>query len=389
MIAASHRFFTLRKTIVLFGIIALAAVASFLIRRAMAPQIQAVQIGEVRRGNLTAQVAAPGKIKAVSEVKVSAFVMGPVTVLPVEEGQQVKKGQLLVQIDPKPYRAQAQQAEANLNLAQTTLTQSKSVWERKSQLFSEKLISQEEKDQAETQYHADAARVQQAKAALDQARDQYSKTSLRSPINGVVTQLNVELGEVVVTGTMNIPGSIIMLVSNLNEMEVEADVDESDIRDIRVHQKTSIEVDALPGQKFSGHVTEVGNAPEQTVSATANTTVNYPVKIRVDGDKTGLKPGMSANVDITTAEDQGVLIVPIQALVTRPVDGKNREVVYACENNRAVLLPVTTGISDVENIEIEKGLTEGRSIIIGSFDVLRKLKDGDPVKPAPKKPEKD
>ena len=381
----SHNFFTVRKLMILAGLILVGIAGYFFIRHATAPKIVIVQMGEVRKGNLTSQVAAPGKIEAVSEVKISAYVMGPVTGLPVVEGQPVKKGQLLVQIDPAPYLAQVRQAEANLNLARTTLAQSQTVWDRKSKLFADKLISRDESDQAETQKSADEARVQQAAAALAQARDQYAKTSLRSPINGIVTQLNVELGEVVVTGTMNIPGSIIMLVSDLNEMEVLADVDESDIRDVRVDQATSIEIDALPGRKFNGHVTEVGNAPEPVVSASENSTVNYPVKIHVDGDKSGLKPGMSANVEITTTGVQGALLVPIQALVTRPVEGRDRDVVYALENGHARMIPVTTGISDVENIEIKEGLTEEASIITGPFDVLRKLKDSDPVLPGEEK----
>lgn len=363
-----------------------AAVLTGVIRKAAAPKPPEAQIGAVKRGDLISRVAAPGKVKAVSEVKISAYVMGPITRLPVAEGKRVKKGQLLAQIDPTPFRAQAAQAEAALTMAQSASTQSSLVWERKSQLFRENLISREEMDAAATQYRSDKARVAQAEAALAQARDQLAKTSLTSPIDGTVSQLNVDVGEVVVTGTMNNPGSVLMLVSDLGVMKMEAEVDESDVRDLSLGQTSTIEVEAMPDKIYQGIVTEIGNAPVAKITSAENTTVAYPVSIRIQGDKAGLKPGMTANVEIATAKVTHALLVPIQALATRPVDGKSRDVVFLYSDQgtagKVRAAAVTGGISDVENIELKDGIREGDRIVIGPFDLLRKLKDGDAVRPA-------
>lgn len=369
-----------------------------------------VQTAKLKKGEVISTVSAPGNVKAETEVQISAYVMGKITRLPVKEGDRVRKGQVLVQIDPASYAAQVKQAQASLELAWANLAQTELVFKRKQELFNAGLISQEEHEASATQYNLDRARLTQAEATLDQVRDTYTKTTITSPIDGTVVQLNVEVGEVVVTGTMNNAGSVIMKVADLGQMEVEAQVDESEIKDIRPGQPVEIEVDAIPDRKFKGEVSQVGNAAlVSTSSSSSNVSVNYSVRARFSERSDQLKSGMSANIEITTAHKKEVDLAPIQSVVMRKVDSerkagekkkfdrketkaeppegegrrnreKEQEAIYVVENGRAVVVPVATGASDQENIEIETGLTEGQEVVKGPFSVLRNLKHGDKVK---------
>lgn len=373
-----------------------------------------VQTAKARKGQIISTVSAPGSVKAVTEVKLSAYVMGRITRLPVKEGDQVRKGQVLVQIDPANYAAQVKQAAASLELARASLAQSELLYKRNKELFEKGLLSQEQFEQVETEYRLSQARYTQAEASLDQTRDMLGKTTITSPINGTVVQLNVELGEVVVTGTMNNPGSVIMTVSDMSQMEVEAQVDESDVRDIAVGQPAEIEVDAIPSKTFKGRVSEVGNAAISTAASSyssgSTASVNYTVRVMFDEPSTLLKSGMSANVEITTANKKDVLLVPIQSVVMRKVESEKRqaegsrgkkpgrawaddtssegkrnkekeqEVVYLARQGRAEIVPVKTGSWDQESIEITEGLDEGQEVIKGPFRELRNLKHHDRIK---------
>lgn len=370
-----------------------------------------VQSAKVKKGDIISTVSAPGNVKAETEVQISAYVMGKITRLPVKEGDKVRQGQVLVQIDPASYAAQVKQNRASLELAQANLAQTELIYKRKQELFSAGLISQEEHEATTTQYNLDRARLTQAEAALEQAQDTYAKTTITSPINGTVVQLNVEVGEVVVTGTMNNAGSVIMTVADLSQMEVEAQVDESDVKDIKLGQEAQVEVDAIIGKTFKGVVSEVGNAAiSSSSSSTSNASVNYTVKTRITDKSADLRSGMSANVEITTSNKKDILLIPIQSVVMRKAEAERRqaeskkgrgkgvamaddssgdgkrvkekeqEVVYVMEKGRAVITPVQTGTSDQENIEVISGLTEGQEVIKGPFSVLRNLKHSEKIK---------
>lgn len=374
-----------------------------------------VQTAKARRGTVVSTVSAPGSVKAVTEVKLSAYVMGRITRLPVKEGDRVRQGQVLVQIDPTYYAAQVKQARASVELAKASLAQSELIYNRNRELFEKGLLSQEQFEQVATDYRLNQARLTQAEASLDQARDNLAKTTIVSPINGTVVQLNVEVGEVVVTGTMNNAGSVIMTVADMSQMEVEAQVDESEVKDIVPGQPAEIEVDAIPGKSFKGTVSEVGNAAISSASVSSYSSgsaasVNYTVRVRFDESSPQLKSGMSANVEITTANKKGVLLVPIQSVVMRKVESekrqaerpkgkkpgrawaddssaegkrnkeKDQEVVYLVQKGRAVIAPVQTGASDQDNIEILSGLEEGQEVVKGPFRVLRNLKHWERVK---------
>ncbi len=372
-----------------------------------------VQSAKAQKGEIISTVSAPGNVKAETEVQISAYVMGKITRLPVKEGDKVRQGQILVQIDPANYAAQVKQARASLDLSKANLSQSELVFKRNKELFDKGLLSQEGFEQVNTDYQLNQARVIQAEASLEQAQDTYAKTTITSPINGTVVQLNVEVGEVVVTGTMNNAGSVIMTVADLSQMEVEAQVDESDVRDIKLGQEAQVEVDAIIGKTFKGEVSEVGNAAiSSSSSSTSNASVNYTVKTRIIDKSIDLKSGMSANVEITTAHKSGIMLIPIQSVVMRRVEAerqqaepkkgraakdkaslakdslgdgkkakeKEQEVVYVIEKGRAVITAVKTGVSDQDNIEVISGLTEDQEVVKGPFSVLRNLKHNDKVK---------
>ena len=370
-----------------------------------------VQVAKVKKGQIVSTVSAPGNVKAETEVKLSAYVMGKVTRLPVKEGDRVRKGQVLVQIDPANYGAQVKQAKASLDLAQASLAQSELIFKRNQELRAKGLLSQEAFEQVNTQYQLDQARLTQAEASLEQAQDQYAKTTITSPIGGIVVSLNVELGEVVVTGTMNNAGSVIMTVADMSQMEVESKVDESDVRDIQLGQPAEVTVDAMPNRTFKGEVSEVGNAAVASASSgSSSASVNYTVRVRIVDKSDQLKSGMSANVEITTANKKDILVIPIQSVVMRKIEAerkgadkkgkrdfkgamaddgpgdakrnkeKEQEAVYILSGGRAVLTPVQTAVSDQDNIEVVSGLSEGQQVIKGPFRVLRNLKHNDKVK---------
>jgi HlyD family secretion protein len=370
-----------------------------------------VQTSKVKTGEIVSKISAPGKVKTVTEVKVSANLMGKVVRLPVKEGDKVKKGQVLVVLDAIQYQAQVAQARAALEQAKASLSQSETLVQRKKELYDKGLISKEEWEAIQTQHAVNQAQVRQAESNLAQTADWLSKTTLTSPINGVVTQLNVELGEVVVTGTMNQPGTVIMMLGDMGEMEVEADVDETDMKDILVGQPTEIKVDALKDTVLTGVVTTVGNAAVAKANlGGVGETVSFTVKTSITNPPPNLRPGMSATVKIQTAQKDSVLYLPIQCVVVRQVEmekreaerreamkkgkikkgaadnqdeeskEKEQEAVYVVEKGIAHLRPVKTGIADETNQEILSGVKAGEEVIRGPFKELLKIRESDKVK---------
>ena len=383
-----------------------------------------VQTDKVKKSDLTAFVTANGKIEPKTKVKISAYVPAKIVGLPVKEGDRVRRGQLLVQLDPLSYQASLDQVQASLqssqarlNLAKANLEQSELVFKRQKQLFEKNLTSQEQFDAARTQYNVyqaeyDAALhlVSQNKAALEQAQDNLNKTTVTSPIHGVVTDLNAEVGEIVLVGTMNNPGTVIMTVSDLSEIEAEVEVDETDIANVNIGQEAKFKIDAFPDTTFKGKVTEISNTGKVEGLGTQNQVTSFKVKVQLIDQVPEVRPGMSCSVDIVTDEKNDVLNLPIQAVVLREpkkekTDKKSKKVkdekttavtstndpkeknkkkelegVFVVKNGRAVFVPVQTGIADQQNIEITSGIQEKEEVITGSYKILRTLKDGDKVK---------
>jgi len=366
-----------------------------------------VEVEKANKGDITAIVTASGKIQAKRNVKISAYVVSKIIDLPVKDGDAVKKGQLLVQLDPTRYKAEVEQAEAQMRMAGANLEQAKLVYDRQKQLFEKNLTSQEQSDNAKTSYHAAQAQYDQSKAALAQAQDDLSKTTITAPMDGVITELNAEVGEIVMIGTMNNPGTVIMTISDLSEIEAEVEVDETDVANLELGQEAKISIDAYPDTNFKGKVTEIGNTGRISGYGTQEQVTNFLVKVLLLDEVKGIKPGMSASVDITTDSRKGVLNVPIAAVVLRAEKEdtlktkkgeksssnpdslkatdekkkkKEKEGVFVVEKDQAKFEPVKTGISDQQNIEIVSGIKENDQIITGSYKILRNLKDGDKVK---------
>ncbi len=364
-------------------------------------------------------VAATGKIQPEVEVKLSSEVSGEIIELPIKEGQQVKKGDLLVRINPDLVQARLTQSQAGLQNVKAALTQAEASlknselnYNRNKSLYEKGVISKAEWDKSVTDYEVAQANVksayynvQSAAANVKQSSDNLSRTTIFAPRDGTISKLSVELGERVV-GTAQMAGTEIVRVANLNNMEVEVDVNETDIVKVAVGDSTIVEVDAYLKREFKGVVTEIANTAENTLSADQVT--NFKVKVRILHDSykdltegkpenySPFRPGMTATVDIITEKKENIIGIPISSIVikTDTSSTKNKriiketastktekfECVYVKEGDEAKLRVITTGIQDDSNIEITSGLTEEDEVITGPYNTVTKLlKSGDKV----------
>ncbi len=386
---------------------------------------QGVQVDEAAVGDISATVRAPAKVQPETHVKLSANVPGEVVRIAVKEGDSVRKGQFLLELDGTQYRSLLRQSQAaldaaksNLRLSEGALKQSESLLRRKESLFERKLVSPQEIETARTERNTEQARVDvnreevaRANAAIQSAQDNLKKTIFTSPIAGTVTALNVERGEIVMVGTMNNPGTVILSVADLRRMKVEADVDETDVAAIRVGQTATVKVDALPDTTLTGRVVEIANSPKMSELGTQEQQTNFVVDVMIDNPPATLRPGMTADVEIKTATKSGVLHVPIQAVVVRTAEelalartkpgrktgraaataaeqdttkpaGKNEEIkgVFVMVDGEARFRKVRTGISSDTDLEVWGDVKAKEKVITGPNKVLRQLKPGSKVK---------
>lgn len=359
-----------------------------------------VTFGKVEQLDLTSKVTANGQIDAQRKVDLSANVMGQIVNLAVREGDVVKKGDFLLQIDQKQLAASAQGAEASMrallsdrDAARANLADAQNTFQRARNNFEQKIIPAAELDRARTSLDAARAnvsaierRIEQSRANLAAARDTLSKTTMTAPMGGIITALPVEEGEVAVIGTMNNPGTKLLTIADMSVVEAVMEVDETDIPNVRVGQRANVTIDAYPNKTFAGIVTEVGSSPMTNVSSGAEA-VNFEVKIQLENPPAGVRPGFSASADIITGTRTKATAIPIQALVVREKEGAKKGVkptdeegVYLHKDGKAQFVPVTTGLAGETNIEIVKGLTPGQEIITGPFRALRDIKDGAKVR---------
>ncbi len=336
-------------------------------------------------------VAASGKIQPEVEVKISPDVSGEIVELPIKEGDQVLKGDLLVKIKPDTYLSMKQRSEAALNSAKASLSMSKARlveseanYNRNKILYEKGAISASEFEQIESSYEIAKLNVESseysvssAQASLEESQENLDKTSIYAPFDGTISRLNVELGERVV-GTMQMAGTEILRLANLDEMEVAVEVNENDITRVNLGDTSIIEVDAFLGEDFKGVVSEIANSAD-VLGASADQVTNFEVKIRIL-DKVSFRPGMTATVEIQTSDERQVLSVPIQAVTTRKDTADEQEkieCVFVYENRKAVLKQVETGIQDDKNIHIISGLADSVRVISGPYSAVSKmLKDG-------------
>ncbi|MGB7062638.1 MAG: efflux RND transporter periplasmic adaptor subunit [Candidatus Zixiibacteriota bacterium] len=407
-----------KKIIIILGAVIVVAIIILANVLKSGEKTYQVQAEKVERSDLTSVVTANGKIVPKTDVKISAYVPAKIVKLPVEEGDVVEKGQLLVQLDDTEYRAAVNRSKAELTSARASMEQAQLVFNRQKELFGKKLSSEEQYDMARTELDLAKARRQQAAASLDQTRYNLSKTTMASPMDGIVTSLNAEVGEIVMIGTMNNPGTVIMTVSDMSEIETEVEVDETDIAQVKLGQETEISIDAYPDTTFKGRVTEIGHTARVSGLGTQDQVTNFLVKVMLLDEVSTIRPGMSASVDITTDSRDDVLNVPIQAVVMREeksdtlteegeekegavastdsgsVKGEKKgkkkekeevEGVFLVVDGRSKFVQVATGIADQQNIEIVSGIDEDDQVVTGSYKILRTLKDGDKVKVTEKK----
>ncbi|MCL2688278.1 MAG: efflux RND transporter periplasmic adaptor subunit [Chitinispirillia bacterium] len=350
-----------------------------------------VELSKVSLGNIAAAVSASGTIQAATSVQISAAVPGTIEKLAVSEGQVVKRGELLLQLDEQEYRASLTRAEASLQLNRAALAQSKAMYNRAKELFAKHLISRQDYENALTQYLLDQARVKEAAAAVEQATHQFESTTISSPIDGTVTQLSVEQGEQVVIGLPNVPGVVLMTIADMSRMQVHGEVSEVDVVSIRTEQRAFVTIEAFVDSVFDGEVTEVAMSPIN--GSSVGGVVNFLIKVNINDSIPGLLPGMTAFADIVTASHDTVLLVPIQSVITktveqlaprfRPKDAPLQaevQAVFIVEHGKAYLAPVNTGIAGRDYIEITSGLNLSEVIISGPFALLQKLRSGTAVK---------
>ena len=397
-----------------------------------------VSVEKAALRTITETVAASGKINPEMEVKISADVSGEVVELNVVEGQKVKKGDLLVRINPDIYLSALDRMEATLNNSRATLanmrarlTQAEAQLEtaqasfnRNKSLFEKGTISASEFENIKSSYNVAKADVEAARqsvigsqysvksteASLKEARENLAKTSIVAPVDGTISKLDIEQGERVV-GTLQMAGTEMMRIANLSEMEVEVDVSENDIVRVSKGDTAVVEVDAYPDQKFNGIVTEIANTAASTLPGAEQVT-NFKVKIRIlrssyenmlkDGEEhlSPFKPGMTATVEIQTKSVKDAVSVPIQAVTARDTSQKAgrekinneenseasddqekmKEYVFVVKDGKAILTGVTTGIQDRTYIQIKEGVALGDEVVVAPYSAIaRTLNHNDPV----------
>jgi HlyD family secretion protein len=361
-----------------------------------------VQVAKVSREDLQAKVSANGKIQAVKKADISANMVGQVTRLAVKEGDVVKKGQFLMEIDPRSAKANTEATRAGLQAmlsdfesAKANLVQAKADFDRAKSNYKAGIISASDFEKAKTaldtaQASAEAyqRRADQAKATNAQSHVGLTYTTILSPIDGVVTARRIELGETAVPGIQNQAGTVLLTVSDMSKIEAEMEVDEASIPTVKTGQKAQVRIDAYPNQVFDGEVTEVGGSP--ILKANVNEAIKFKVKVWIKNPPLTIKPGLSAQADIFTGSRTQVVAVPIQSLITREIKPKpgeapkpgaprDEEGVYVLEGEKAKFVTIKTGLLGDLNVEVLQGLNGGETVLTGPFRVLRDLKGGEQV----------
>ena len=381
-----------------------------------------VQTEKATKGKVVATVSGSAKIQPEIQVKTSAKVSGQILKLGVIEGDRVKKGQFLVQLDQEFYKAEVEQNKSNVKFTHAGFDKARSEYERIRKLFDSKLASTSELEIAKSTFDQSKAQVEQSEAMLNQSQDNLAKTTIYSPMDGVVSQLNKKVGEMAMGSQFTL--DVIMVVADLAKMRSETEIDENDVVTVSLGDTAKVSIDAYPDTTFKGVVTEIANTGTTTGSGTQNEVTNFLVKVLMIQKPLTLRPSMSSTVDIITEVKNSVVKVPIQCVTVRqPLkpkpdpkakgskadagkkakDKKKAEkpdssaskdtkelpsakeekpvkVVFVVKNGVSHQVAVETGISSDTEIEIVKGLSDGDEVVSGSYRILSKqLKDGDKV----------
>ena len=343
----------------------------------------AVNQSVVSLNDIVETISATGKIQPQTEIKISADVSGEIVELFVKEGDDVMKGDLLLKIKSDIYLSILERAEASLNsslanllMAEAQFQESQQNFNRNKKLLESEAISIADFEKIESQYKVSKLNVESAKyaiisseASVKEAKENLAKTKIYAPKNGTISRLNIEIGERVV-GTAQMSGTEILSLANLNEMEVVVEVNENDILNVEIGDKVDIEVDALANQNFKGLVSEIANSADY-VGISADQLTTFKVKIEIV-DVANFKPGMTATVDIITAQLYNVLSVPIESITLRydSIFDKKIECVFLILDDEVKKANVKTGIQDIDFIQIKEGLSLNQKVVSGPYDVL-------------------
>ena len=398
---------------ILVGILVVAvlgAAAALSVQRSRGQGIE-VRTEAIERRDLVEIVTASGNIRARRTVDMSSDVSARVEQLLVEEGDDVRQGQTLLRLEPDQYRASVSRSEASMAQAEAqraqqeaNLIRTRRDLDRLLALRSRDslLVSRQQVDDARTNLEVGEATlasaehgVEQARAALDEAQDQLSKTIFTAPMDGKVTRLNVEEGETVIIGTMNNPGSLVLTISDLSIIEAVVQVDETDVSRISLGDSASVRIDAFPRRTFVGRVSRIGNsaitAPSQQSSG-QQAAIDFEVVLTLDATDAPLRPDLSATADIVVERRDHALAVPIIAMTVREerdstavavgrAQPREVEGVFTVTGGRVAFKPVTLGIAGQEYFEVLSGLSEGDSVVAGPYQRIRQLQDGDAIEP--------
>jgi HlyD family secretion protein len=399
-----------KKKVIIFSALGVVVIALLLIvfLGSKREPVILVQVEGAQKRTITQIVTATGKIQPEVQVKISPEVSGEIVTLPVKEGQRVKKGDLLMKIKPDLYIAQRDQYSAGLLRAKADLTRSELEFKRFEGLFQKGMVSESDFVAARATYESSKATYAQAQASLNQSEESLRKTTVFSPMDGVVSQLNSELGERVL-GTAQFQGTDVMTIADLSRMEGQVDVSENDVIMVSIGDTARISVDAFSDRKVNAVVYEIANTAKSKGVGTQEEVTNFTVKMRVLDKDISLRPGMSMTADIETETHHNVLTVPIQSVTARmpkveqagpPPEGgaaapagggmagararsenKPKELVFVVENGVAKAVNVKRGISNDTHVEILNGLSEGMQVVSGSYKAInRELEDGAKVR---------
>ncbi|HET9263264.1 MAG TPA: efflux RND transporter periplasmic adaptor subunit [Vicinamibacterales bacterium] len=437
-----------KKTLIGLGVVLILGAIVYANLRFKRSEGVTVNAEAVQKRRLESIVSASGKVQPKRSVNISADTSGRVTELAVNEGDRVKQGQFLLQIDPRNLRTRVESGQASLEAARSTaqqlrlrlegakaaLKQAEDNHRRQVELSKGGLTTREQLERAENELRirqselrtqqqeveTQKLRMEQERATLDSARYDLHKVRIESPIDGIVTRRNIEAGETAIIGTMNNPGTVLLTIADMSVIETEIDVDETDIPSVHLGQSAKVTIDALPARTFTAKVTEIGNSPVQVTGQTATQATNFKVVLTIDGEIPEVRPGFTCTAEITTAVRENAVAVPIQALAVRELtfddkgqivrqkkderrgrsaipsasaqelpkghSRKEEEGVFVVRGTTVEFVPVKTGIAGDKYFEVLSGLKDGDQVVTGPFNSVRNLADGDAIKVAPVTP---
>jgi len=393
----------------------------------------AVQTEGVAKRDITMVISASGSVRPKRKVDISASTIGKVTRVAVKEGEVVRKGQFLLQIDPVELettvariRAMLEAAKSSEKQAVAQAEQARNDYEREKTLLEGGHRTMQEVETSKTNDDVAAARLEavkqevaQYRANLESAEHSLKEVTIVSPMSGIVTRRNVEEGEIAIMGTLNNLGTVLLTIADLSTIETEIEVDETEVTHMKIGDKAKVTLDAFPDTSFTGEVTEIGNSPIVSGASAAQQGVDFKVVVTLHGTIPNVRPGLSADAEITVAEAKGALTIPIQSLTARrkrdlkgykavsdttgaadtaktadaarpaPAEADTAksgagdtevEGVFVVKDARAQFRTVKVGISSQKYFEVTSGLEAGDKVVSGNFKAIRELKDGQRVK---------